>query len=92
MNPETREKLMGVSVATLCSALYKRGLRNQTIQDVRPVRAKGRNMVGPAFTLRYMLAGALDAFHPFCSSGRGHRRYRGRRHSHSWSSGCEKIS
>lgn len=56
MNEATREKLMGVSVATLCSALYKRGLRNQTIQDVRPVRAKGRNMVGPAFTLRYIPA------------------------------------
>jgi regulator of RNase E activity RraA len=56
MNPATREKLMGVSVATLCSALYKRGLRNQTIQDVRPIRPKGRNMVGPAFTLRYMPA------------------------------------
>ncbi|HWL55811.1 MAG TPA: ribonuclease activity regulator RraA, partial [Paracoccus sp. (in: a-proteobacteria)] len=34
----------------------KRGLRNQTIQDVRPVQRKGRNMVGPAFTLRYMPA------------------------------------
>ena len=56
MNPTTREKLMGVSVATLCSALFKRGLKNQTIQDVRPVRGKGRNMVGPAFTLRYMPA------------------------------------
>jgi regulator of RNase E activity RraA len=53
---ETRDKLMGVSVATLCSALYKRGLRNQTIQDVHPVARKGRNMVGPAFTLRYMPA------------------------------------
>jgi len=56
MNPATRDKLRSVSVATLCSALYKRGLRNQTIQDVRPVAAKGRNMVGPAFTLRYMPA------------------------------------
>ena len=56
MKSETRDKLMGVSVATLCSALYKRGLKNQTIQDVRPVRPKGRNMVGPAFTLRYMPA------------------------------------
>lgn len=56
MNPETKRKLMGVSVATLCSALYKRGLRNQTIQDVRPLRARGTNMVGPAFTLRYMPA------------------------------------
>lgn len=56
MKPETRDKLMGVSVATLCSALYKKGLRNQTIQDVHPVRQKGCNMVGPAFTLRYMPA------------------------------------
>lgn len=58
------EILKTVSVATLATALYKRGLRNQVIQDVRPVRsdhnlpAKDRklNMVGPAFTLRYMPA------------------------------------
>lgn len=56
MNPETREKLEGVSVATLATALYKRGLRYQTIQGVHPVAPKGRNMVGPAFTLRYMPA------------------------------------
>lgn len=56
MNPETREKLMTVSVATLATALFKRGLRNQVIQDVGPVARKGRNMVGPAFTLRYMPA------------------------------------
>jgi regulator of RNase E activity RraA len=56
MNPETRDKLMGVSVATLATALYKRGLRNQVIQGVHPVAPKRRNMVGPAFTLRYMPA------------------------------------
>ena len=56
MNPETRKKLKGVSVATLATALYKRGLRNQVIQDVRPLAPKGANMVGPAFTLRYMPA------------------------------------
>ena len=48
----TREDLMGVSVATLATALFKRGLRNQVIQGVRPVAPKGRAMVGPAFTLR----------------------------------------
>lgn len=52
----TIEKLRSVSVATLATALYKRGLRNQVIQDVRPLGPKGRNMVGPAFTLRYMPA------------------------------------
>ena len=56
MNLETRKKLMSVSVATLATAVYKRGLRSQVIQDVRPVARKGRNMVGPAFTLRYMPA------------------------------------
>ncbi len=56
MKTETREKLMGVSVATLSTALFKRGLRNQTIQDVHPVKFKGANMVGPAFTLRYIPA------------------------------------
>lgn len=56
MNPDTHAKLMGVSVATLATALFKRGLRNQVLQDVRPVARKGRNMVGPAFTLRYIPA------------------------------------
>ncbi|MGI3169023.1 ribonuclease activity regulator RraA [Pseudooceanicola sp. C21-150M6] len=56
MNHETRERLMGVSVATLATALFKRGLRNQVIQGVHPIRGKGVNMVGPAFTLRYMPA------------------------------------
>lgn len=56
MTPDAFEKLSHVSVATLATALFKRGLRNQVIQDVRPVARKGRNMVGPAFTLRYMPA------------------------------------
>lgn len=56
MNENLKEKLMGVSVATLATALYKRGLRSQVIQGVHPVAPKGRNMVGPAFTLRYMPA------------------------------------
>jgi regulator of RNase E activity RraA len=66
LSEATRDKLMKVSVATLATALFKRGLRNQTIQDVRPLRAKGRNMVGPAFTLRYIPAredlNQLDVF------------------------------
>jgi regulator of RNase E activity RraA len=56
MNPETRRKLAGVSTATLCTALFKRGLRNQFIQDVRPLNPGLPNMVGPAFTLRYIPA------------------------------------
>ena len=56
MNPDTRNKLMGVSTATLCTALFKRGLRGQFMQDVRPLNAGLPNMVGPAYTLRYMPA------------------------------------
>jgi regulator of RNase E activity RraA len=56
LKPETREKLKIVSTATLCTALYKRGLRNQFIQDVRPLNPNLENMVGEAFTLRYIPA------------------------------------
>lgn len=56
MDKTLREKLMTVSVATLATALFKRGLRNQVIQGVHPIKAKGVNMVGPAYTLRYIPA------------------------------------
>jgi regulator of RNase E activity RraA len=60
MKTSTRDKLLAVSAATLCTALFKRGLRNQFIQDVRPVNTqrdpKTPNMVGEAFTLRYIPA------------------------------------
>lgn len=56
MKQETRDRLMKVSTATLCTALFKRGLRNQMVQDVRPLNPNGPNMVGEAFTLRYMPA------------------------------------
>ncbi|TAG25979.1 MAG: ribonuclease activity regulator RraA [Burkholderiales bacterium] len=56
MNPTTKTKLLAASTATLCTALFKRGLRNQFIQDVRPLNANLPNMVGEAFTLRYIPA------------------------------------
>jgi regulator of RNase E activity RraA len=56
LKPQTRDKLMTVSIATLCTALYKRGLRNQVIQDVHPLNPNAGNMVGEAFTLRYIPA------------------------------------
>jgi len=40
----------------LCSALFKRGLRNQFIQNVLPLNTNLPNMVGEAFTLRYIPA------------------------------------
>ena len=56
MKQETRDQLMKVSTATLWTALFKRGLRSQMIQNVRPLNPSGPNMVGEAFTLRYMPA------------------------------------
>ncbi|HEY3584115.1 MAG TPA: ribonuclease activity regulator RraA, partial [Casimicrobiaceae bacterium] len=46
----------GVSVATITTTLFKRGLRNQFIQDVHPINPAGGAMVGEAFTLRYIPA------------------------------------
>src|SRR5215468_11319257 len=56
LKPETRDKLKTVSTATICTALYKRGLRNQFVQDVHPLNPSLGNMVGEAFTLRYIPA------------------------------------
>ncbi|WP_353182207.1 ribonuclease activity regulator RraA [Bosea sp. (in: a-proteobacteria)] len=56
LKPETRDRLRGVSVATVCTALFKRGFRNQFIQDVRPLNPQAGTMVGEAFTLRYIPA------------------------------------
>lgn len=56
MLASTREKLKKVSTATIATALFKVGLRNQFIQGVKPL-VKGRsNLVGEAFTLRYIPA------------------------------------
>jgi regulator of RNase E activity RraA len=57
LKTETRDKLKGVSTATLATALFKRGLRGQMIQGVQPLAPpKPQSMVGEAFTLRYIPA------------------------------------
>lgn len=45
-----------VSSATITTCLFKRGFRNQFIQNVQPLKPGKKNMVGPAFTLRYIPA------------------------------------
>src|SRR3954466_10058336 len=52
----TRDKLKTVSTATIATALFKRGFRNQMIQGAGPLRPGKPNMVGEAYTLRYMPA------------------------------------
>ncbi|GAA0572723.1 ribonuclease activity regulator RraA [Craurococcus roseus] len=56
LKPETRDKLKGVSTATLATALYKRGFRSQFVQCVQPLSPLKESVVGEAFTLRYMPA------------------------------------
>ena len=56
LSSATRDKLAHVSTATICTALFKRGLRNAFIQDVHPLNPALPNMVGEAFTLRYIPA------------------------------------
>lgn len=55
MNPETRRRLERASTASLATLLFKRGLRNQFIQDA-PRLGGRRKLVGPVTTLRYIPA------------------------------------
>lgn len=52
----TKEKLSKVSTATIATSLFKRGLKNQFIQNVRPLKLGKPTMVGEAYTLRYIPA------------------------------------
>src|SRR6516165_2293658 len=66
LSAETRDKLRKVATPTLMTALYRRGLRNQWIQDVHLINPEAAPMVGTAFTLRYIPAredlNKLDVF------------------------------
>jgi len=66
LSEAAREKLLGVSTATLTTQLFKRGLRNTFVQGARPLNATAPAMVGPAYTLRYIPArediDTLDVF------------------------------
>src|SRR5262249_26128998 len=56
LSAPTRDKLKTVSTATLTTCLFKRGLRNQFLQDVHPLNPQAGPMVGEAYTLRYIPA------------------------------------
>jgi len=74
LSAKTRAALSKVSVATLSTALMKKGFRNVVMQGVTPVAPVGKrrpNMVGEAFTLRYIPAREdLDVISGF--AGRTH--------------------
>ena len=56
LSDQTRGRLKRTSTASIATQLFKRGLRNQFVQGVAPVSPKDENMVGQAFTLRYIPA------------------------------------
>lgn len=58
IDPQTLERLKGVSTATVATLLYKRGYHNAFVQGVVPLgaAAPGKTLVGPAYTLRYIPA------------------------------------
>ncbi len=56
ISSETARHLKRTGTATLTTQLFKRGLRNVFIQGIRRMSAATENMVGEAFTLRYIPA------------------------------------
>jgi len=56
LSPQTREQLKKVSTATIATCLFKKGLKNQFIQGVKPLKSGRPTMVGEAYTLRYIPA------------------------------------
>lgn len=56
ISSQTAQYLKRAGTATLTTQLFKRGLRNVFIQGIRRMSAARENMVGEAFTLRYIPA------------------------------------
>jgi regulator of RNase E activity RraA len=56
LSQEARSKLATVSTATLTTALFKRGFRNVFLQGPQRHNPSATQMVGPAYTLRYIPA------------------------------------
>jgi len=74
MNSETQQMLMKVSTATLSTALFKHGLRNVFIQNTQRL-SPGPNMVGPAYTLRYIPAREdIDGLETFADQNNPQRK------------------
>src|ERR1041384_6690439 len=56
LSDAAREKLLGISTATLTRRLLRRGGGNPFVQGARPLNPNAPQMVGPAYTLRYIPA------------------------------------
>ena len=56
MKPKTQAILENTSTASIATMLFKRGLRNQFVQNVGRLNPASKRMVGPVYTLRYIPA------------------------------------
>ena len=75
LSASAMEALRKTSTATLTTLLFKRGLRNAFIQGVRVLGKGSGQMVGPAYTLRYIPAREdLDHLGVFLDHGHPQRR------------------
>ncbi|VVE31096.1 ribonuclease activity regulator RraA [Pandoraea anhela] len=75
LSEATREKLMRVGTANVANALLKRGFRNVYLLGVIPISSGQTQLVGPAYTLRFMPAREdIDTMANYSSSENLHRR------------------
>ena len=56
MNPDLQAKLQSVTTATITTMLLKKGIRRCWMQGPTPLLSRGKRLVGPAFTLRFVPA------------------------------------
>ncbi|MEZ5931191.1 MAG: ribonuclease activity regulator RraA [Alphaproteobacteria bacterium] len=75
LSDEVKALFAATTTATLCTQLFKRGLRNQLIQGVGLVTPKAGMMIGEAFTLRNIPA-REDLDGPGMFTGREHPQRR----------------
>lgn len=69
------EMLKAVSVSTLTTCLFRRGLRRRVIAGALPLRPGTSTMVGPAFTLRFIPAREdIDIMETYQLATNVHRR------------------
>lgn len=76
LTPEQRASLSKASISAICNALLSRGFGNVWVRHVSPVAWRGgRNMVGEAFTLRFIPAREdVDGLENYARSDNLHRR------------------
>jgi regulator of RNase E activity RraA len=75
LSPATRAKLSRVGSANIANALLKRGLRNTYMLGIAPLSPDQEQLVGPAYTLRFIPAREdLDTMANYGRTDNLHRR------------------